>query len=100
MRKNGVTIFDGHGRLDGSKRVRVEKDGATVAELAAPHVVLATGARAKTLPGLEPDGELIWTYKEAMVPESLPQSLLVIGSLARMLKLTTLRPLFEEPILV
>jgi dihydrolipoamide dehydrogenase len=43
-------------------------------------VVLATGARAKTLPGLEPDGEFIWTYKEAMVPESLPQSLLVIGS--------------------
>jgi dihydrolipoamide dehydrogenase len=80
MRKNGVTIFDGHGRLDGSKRVRVEKDGATVAELAASHVVLATGARAKTLPGLEPDGEFIWTYKEAMVPESLPQSLLVIGS--------------------
>jgi dihydrolipoamide dehydrogenase len=43
-------------------------------------VILATGARARTLPGLEPDGKLVWTYKEAMVPEALPKSLLVVGS--------------------
>ena len=42
--------------------------------------MLATGARARSLPGLEPDGKLIWTYKEAMVPEAIPKSLLVVGS--------------------
>src|SRR5204862_1499469 len=48
--------------------------------IAAEHIVLATGARARFLPGLEPDGKLVWTYKEAMVPEAIPKSLLVIGS--------------------
>ena len=46
----------------------------------APHIILATGARARQLPGLEADGKLIWTYKEAMVPQAMPKSLLVIGS--------------------
>ena len=54
-------------------------DGAT-SELEAPHIILATGARARTLPGIEPDGERIWTYREAMVPTALPSSLLVVGS--------------------
>ena len=49
-------------------------------EIAARHVILATGARARELPGLEADGKLVWTYKEAMVPEAMPKSLLVIGS--------------------
>jgi dihydrolipoamide dehydrogenase len=44
------------------------------------HIILATGARARTLPGLEPDGKLVWTYKEAMVPPAMPKSLLVVGS--------------------
>jgi dihydrolipoamide dehydrogenase len=80
LKKNDVTVFDGRARLDGPGRVVVEKDGATVATLAAAHVVLATGARARTLPGIEPDGERIWTYKDAMVPATLPASLLVVGS--------------------
>ncbi|MFO7481645.1 dihydrolipoyl dehydrogenase, partial [Oceanibaculum nanhaiense] len=46
----------------------------------AKNVILATGARARSLPGLEPDGKLVWTYKEAMVPETMPKSLLVVGS--------------------
>src|SRR5579875_3832926 len=71
LRKNRVTVFDGHGRLAGRGRV---------AELAAAHVILATGARARTLPGLEPDGARIWTYKEAMVPAAIPRSLLVVGA--------------------
>jgi dihydrolipoamide dehydrogenase len=54
--------------------------GFKIDEIRAKHIVLATGARARTLPGLEPDGDRIWTYKEAMVPESLPKSLLVVGS--------------------
>ncbi len=80
LKKNKVTVFDGYGRLDGAGKVRVEKDGKGIADLAAKHVVLATGARARSLPGLEPDGKLVWTYKEAMVPEVMPKSILVVGS--------------------
>lgn len=80
LKKNKVTVFDGYGRLDGAGKVRVEKDGKGIADLAAKHIVLATGARARTLPGLEPDGKMVWTYKEAMVPEVMPKSILVVGS--------------------
>jgi len=80
LRKNKVTVFEGHGRLAGQGRLTVAKDGNPVAELAAGHIVLATGARARALPGLEPDGERVWTYKEAMVPAAIPKSLLVVGS--------------------
>jgi len=80
MKKNKITVFDGQGALAGAGKLKVTKDGKAVADLAAKHIILATGARARTLPGLEPDGKLIWTYKEAMVPESFPKSLLVIGS--------------------
>ena len=52
----------------------------TKSEISAPHIILATGARPRILPGLEPDGKLIWTSKEAMIPEQMPKSLLVIGS--------------------
>ncbi len=80
MKKNKVTVFDGHGKLAGKGKLLVEKDGAKVAELTGKHIILATGARARVLPGLEPDGKLVWTYKEAMVPTSMPKSLLVVGS--------------------
>ncbi len=73
LRKNKVAVFDGEGRLAGAGAVAVEKDGSPVATLHAPHVVLATGARARTLPGLEPDGKLVWSYREAMVPPSMPR---------------------------
>ena len=80
LRKNKVSVIDGQGRLAGKGQLAVEKDGKPVAELTAPHIILATGARARSLPGLEPDGEQVWTYKEAMVPPAIPKSLLVIGS--------------------
>src|SRR5437867_3434549 len=80
MRKNKVSVFDGAGRLAGKGKLAVAKDGKAVADLAAPHIVLATGARARALPGIEPDGKLVWTYREAMVPAAIPKSLLVIGS--------------------
>ena len=80
LKKNKVAVFDGHGRLDGKGKVRVEEDGKAVAELAGKHIILATGARARSLKGLEPDGKLVWTYMEAMVPEVMPKSLLVVGS--------------------
>jgi dihydrolipoamide dehydrogenase len=80
LKKNKVSVFDGEGKLAGKGKLAVAKDGKPVAELAAPHIILATGARARSLPGLEPDGKLVWTYKEAMVPPALPKSLLVVGS--------------------
>ncbi len=80
LKKNKVTVFDGTAILAGKGKVKVEKDKKPVAVLAAKHIIVATGARARTLPGLEPDGKLVWTYREAMVPESMPQSLLVVGS--------------------
>jgi dihydrolipoamide dehydrogenase len=80
LKKNKVEVIEGHARLVGPHRLWVEAGGAEVAVLAARHIILATGARARTMPGLEPDGRLIWTYKEAMVPSALPKSLLVVGS--------------------
>ncbi|MBL6935232.1 MAG: dihydrolipoyl dehydrogenase [Alphaproteobacteria bacterium] len=80
LKKNKVTVFEGQGRLAGPGRVHVEKGGKAVAELTAKHIILATGARARTLPGMEPDGKLIWTYRHAMVPKTMPKSLLVVGS--------------------
>jgi len=80
LRKNKVTVVDGHGRLAGKQTLAVTKDGKPVATLKSPHIVLATGARARQLPGIEADGKLIWAYKEAMVPPAMPGSLLVIGS--------------------
>ena len=84
LKKNKVPVFDGSGRLDGVagglRKLKVEKDGKPVADLTAKNIILATGARARSVPGLEPDGKLIWTYKEAMVPTSMPKSLLIVGS--------------------
>ena len=80
MKKNGVQVFDGSGRLDGPGRVVVEKEGAAPVTLEAAHVVLATGARPRALPGLVPDGERVWTYREAMTPARLPGALLIVGA--------------------
>ncbi len=80
LKKNKVTVFDGAGKLAGKQTVSVTKAGKDVATLKAPHIILATGARARQLPGIEADGKLIWSYREAMVPTMFPKSLLVIGS--------------------
>src|SRR5206468_982159 len=80
LRKNKVAVIDGHAKLAGKGRLTVAKDGKPVADLQSKHIVLATGARARSLRGLEPDGKLVWTYKEAMIPETIPHSLLVVGS--------------------
>jgi len=80
MKKNEIVVFDGHGRLAGPGTLAVtDKDGKTE-ELMAANIILATGARARTLPGMEPDGKTIWTYREAIVPDVMPKSLLVVGS--------------------
>ncbi|MEE2981197.1 MAG: dihydrolipoyl dehydrogenase [Pseudomonadota bacterium] len=80
LKKNKVTVFDGHGRLDGTGKVAVSDGDNDTAALTAKNIILAPGARARDLPGLKADGELVWSYKEAMVPETMPLSLLVVGS--------------------
>ena len=80
LKKNKVTVLDGHGRLAGKGRLEVALTKGGKETLAAEHIILATGARARQLPGLEADGKLVWSYKEAMVPERMPKSLLVVGS--------------------
>jgi dihydrolipoamide dehydrogenase len=94
MKKNKVDVIWGEGRLTGPNRIEVAKSSRKPMEPQAPlpkntlgegayearHIIFATGARPRALPGLEPDGELIWTYFEAMVPPQMPKSLLVMGS--------------------
>jgi dihydrolipoamide dehydrogenase len=86
MRKNKVDVIWGSAKLKGKGKITVEaaekapKGALGAGEYQAKHIVLATGARPRTLPGLEPDGKLVWTYFEAMAPDSLPKRLLVVGS--------------------
>jgi dihydrolipoamide dehydrogenase len=80
MKKNAVDVHDGFGRLAGPGRVAIDREGEATVELEARNIILATGARARTLPGLEADGELVWTYKEAMTPTVMPKRLLIVGS--------------------
>ncbi|HLO23645.1 MAG TPA: dihydrolipoyl dehydrogenase [Methyloceanibacter sp.] len=81
MRKNKIEVIKGVGRLAGEGRIAVTgENGEALPDIEAKHVIVATGARARILPGLDPDGRLIWTYKEAMVPPSFPKSLLIVGS--------------------
>ena len=79
MKKNKVTVFMGEATLPGKGKVSVKTDKGTE-DLTAQNVVLATGARARSLPGLEPDGERVWNYKHALQPPHEPKKLLVIGS--------------------
>jgi dihydrolipoamide dehydrogenase len=84
LKKNKVEVIDGWGKLAGGKvgarKLTVEKDGKKVADVTAKNILLATGARARQIPGMEADGEQIWSYREAMVPKEFPKSLLVVGS--------------------
>ena len=85
MKKHKVEVIDGSARLEkgqGAPAVVVDLKAGGTRKLAAKSVILATGARARVIPavGLEPDGDRIWTYREAMVPKTAPKTLLVVGS--------------------
>jgi dihydrolipoamide dehydrogenase len=98
MKKNKVAVIWGEATIDAPGKVTVKpphsappqagearvgaapKDALGPGSYEAKHIIIATGARPRVLPGIEPDGKLIWTYFEAMVPERMPKSLLVIGS--------------------
>jgi len=79
MKKHKIAVIAGEAKLAGQGKIAVTKDG-NATEYSAKNIVLATGARARTFPGMGPDGKLIWTYREAMVPPVFPKSLLVVGS--------------------
>jgi dihydrolipoamide dehydrogenase len=80
LKKYKADVIDGHGKLAGPGKITVTKDGKQVADVQAKHIILASGARARDLPSIKADGKNVWSYKEAMVPEAMPKSLLVIGS--------------------
>ncbi len=80
LKKNKVAVIEGEAKLLGKGQVAVTKNGAAVGTFGAKNIIIATGARARTLPGLEDDGNLVWTYRKAMTPNTTPKSLLVIGS--------------------
>ncbi|MEW2916579.1 dihydrolipoyl dehydrogenase [Ruegeria sp. ANG10] len=79
LKKNKVTVVMGQATIPAKGKVSVKTDKGTE-ELTANNIVLATGARARELPGLEADGDLVWTYKHALQPPRMPKTLLVIGS--------------------
>src|ERR1700754_4070654 len=87
MKKNKVTVIWGDATIDAPGKITVKKSAVEAPKGAsgegayqAKHIIIATGARPRVLPGLEPDKKLVWTYFEAMVPERMPKSLLVVGS--------------------
>jgi dihydrolipoamide dehydrogenase len=87
MKKNKVPVIWGEAVIDAPGKITVKKSPVEAPKGAlgegvyqAKHIILATGARPRVLPGLEPDQKLIWTYFEAMIPETMPKSLLVVGS--------------------
>jgi len=77
MKKNGIAVFEGRGRLAGGERVEVE--GEETVTLAARNVILATGARPRQLAGIRPDGENVITSKEALVLQHQPRSIVIVG---------------------
>ncbi|MFN5456422.1 dihydrolipoyl dehydrogenase, partial [Bradyrhizobium sp.] len=87
MKKNKVQVIWGKATIDAPGKITVTKSDVESPKGAlgegtyqAKHIIVATGARPRVLPGLEPDKKLVWTYFEAMVPETMPKSLLVVGS--------------------
>ncbi len=81
MKKNKIAVIDGAATLKGKGVIAVKgRDGQPLPDVQAKHIIVATGARARELPNLKSDGKLVWTYREALVPNVMPKSLLVVGS--------------------
>lgn len=79
LKKNKITHIEGFASFEDKNTINVNHNNKDI-KYKAKNIIIATGARARTLDGMEPDGKFIWTYKEAMLPEELPKSLLVVGS--------------------
>lgn len=80
MKKNGVTVLTGHGRLAGKGRLDIAAPDGRTRTVSSAHIVLATGARARQLPALPADGKTVWSYREALAPPALPRRMLIVGA--------------------
>ena len=80
LRKNGVEVRMGEASIAEPGCVEVQGAGVEPVRFRCGAIIVATGARARELPGFEPDGELVWTYRHALAPPRLPRRMLVIGS--------------------
>jgi dihydrolipoamide dehydrogenase len=83
LKKNKVQIFDNFAKIESKGKIGLydtNDHNKKIEDISAKNTILATGARARTIPGIEPDKDYIWTYREAMTPEKMPKSLVIIGS--------------------
>ncbi len=80
MRKNGVEVIEGHGALKSPRAVEVALNEGGTRTLQTRNVIVATGGRARTIPGITPDGERVLTYREAIVLREVPQSAVIVGA--------------------
>jgi dihydrolipoamide dehydrogenase len=80
LRRNKVPVHMGSARIEGADRVRVARNDGGTEVLEADAIVIATGASPRALPGIVPDGDFVWTARDAMTPKSVPKELLVIGA--------------------
>ena len=76
LKKNKVTVIDGVAKLEANKVININDN----LKIKADNIIIATGARARVLKGFEPDGKQIWTSKEAMIPQQVPKSMIIVGS--------------------
>ncbi|WP_029047661.1 dihydrolipoyl dehydrogenase [Cupriavidus sp. amp6] len=80
MKKHGISVLNGHGRLAGQGRLQVRGPDGRASTVGAGHIVLATGARARALPQLPVDGSTVWSYREALAPPAIPRRMLIVGA--------------------
>ena len=79
LKKNKVEVMMGEGKILGKGSLQVTHEGK-ITNITAKNIIVATGARARVIPGFEPDSEFVWSYKEAMIPKAIPKSIIVVGS--------------------
>lgn len=80
LKKNKVEVIEGFGKIVAKNQIVVSKDGQEIEKIEANNIIISTGARARDIVGMEADGDLIWNYRTAMTPKSMPKSILVVGS--------------------
>lgn len=80
LKKNQVTVFTARAQFIAKEQLELTDADGKKQQISAPHIIVATGAKAANLPQIPVDGQYVWSYKEALIPEELPKSLLVIGS--------------------
>ena len=80
MKKNKITVIDGFAKFLSSNEISITKDNKEIDKISAKYFIIATGAKARKIPSISYDTKNIWTYREAMTPENLPKSILIVGS--------------------